>query len=156
MNSFSPTAFLLFGGACAVGIAFCIFAPPFFKALFRGLKGQTRIPTDAPQPLQVALNLSGTEPFRGNPEFLKAFGLNVAQLKDVRFVKGPVTANALPPEVKSQAERLFHTGSARGPDIAKFLFSSTPLKENQCVYFALHGDTKETLSVTTLISSFQP
>lgn len=114
------------------------------------------MPKEAPQPLQVALTLSGTEPFRGNPEFLKGFGLNIAQLKDVRYFQGPATASALPPEVKSQVERLFHTGAARGPDIAKFLFSASPLKENQCVYFALHGETKETLSVTTLISSIQP
>lgn len=90
-----------------------------------------------PAPVIRVLNIEGALPYGGALDFLKSFGLNPREVRDVRFVAGPATLQALSGRVRGCLAQCFEEGNSRGPGVPGLLWRNESLAEGQGVYFAL-------------------
>lgn len=90
-----------------------------------------------PAPVIRVLNIEGAAPYSGAVDFLRSFGLNPKDVRDVRFVAGPATLDALSDRARGCLKQCYEEGNSRGPEVPGLLCRNEGLQEGQGVYFAL-------------------
>jgi len=88
-------------------------------------------------PVIRVLNIEGAAPYRGAVDFLRSFGLNPKEVRDVRFVAGPATLEAMSDRARGCLKQCYEEGNSRGPEVPGLLRRNEGLQEGQGVYFAL-------------------
>ncbi len=94
-------------------------------------------PAQEPARVIRVLNIEGTQAFSGAPGFIRSFGLNPQELRDLKFVAGPATLEALAPRVQGCLQQCYVDGNTRGPEVPGLLHRQEALPEGQGLYFAL-------------------
>lgn len=117
-----------------------------------GLYGYTRLASagrveekpSAPAPAQVQapqpkhrLTIKDTEPFIGEVDFLRQFGVPPKIVQEVRVFKGPASADELPFQIQDCVKQCYERGDTRGPDVAQLMAGARSLDASEAVYFVL-------------------